>query len=89
MQGLPDFEADELWRGEYPRFGTRPVPLSFVDTRGYRLAPVSKHCYRSSQAREESSGMHLMGTLVLLLKGAIYFETRKHYVVVTCTTLLF
>ena len=32
MQGLPDFEADELWRGEYPRFGTRPVPLSFVDT---------------------------------------------------------
>ena len=33
--------------------------------------------------------MHLMGTLVLVLKGAIYFETRKHYCVVKCTTEIF
>ena len=33
--------------------------------------------------------MHLIGTLMLLLKGAIDFETRKHDSVVKCTTSLF
>jgi len=33
--------------------------------------------------------MHLIGTLMLLLKGAIDFETRKHDLVVKCTTSLF
>ncbi|TMC38096.1 MAG: hypothetical protein E6J31_11475 [Chloroflexi bacterium] len=37
----------------------------------------------------ERSGMHLIGTLMLLLKGAIDFETRKHDSVVKCTTSLF
>jgi hypothetical protein len=33
--------------------------------------------------------MHFIGTLLLLRKGAMYFETRKHDLVVKCTTSLF
>ena len=85
MQGLPDFSADELvaWRTSALRGETRP---SFV--RCYSHFRPAPGAFRL-EAKEERSSMHLMRTLVLLLKGAIYFETRKHYVVIKCTPLLF
>jgi hypothetical protein len=59
VAGLPDFEADGLWRGGYPRFGTRPVPLSSVDTLACDLRPAPDAARHPSQAREERS-MHLV-----------------------------
>ena len=61
------------------------LPLSLVDTLACGLRPAPDAATRVARQEKRAVGMHLIGTLVLLLKGAIYFETRKHYLVVKCT----
>ena len=65
------------------------LPLSFVHTLACDLRPAPDAATRVARQEKRVGGMHLIGTLVLLLKGAMYFETRKHYSVVTCTRRLF
>jgi hypothetical protein len=63
---LPTAQADELWRGGYPRFGAQCS--SFVRCYSCLRAtrPFPNAATRGSQAREERSGMHLIDTVVLL-----------------------
>ncbi len=61
------------------------LPLSFVHTLACSLRPAPDAATRVARREKRAVGMHLIGTLVLLLKGAIYFETRKHCLVVKCT----
>jgi hypothetical protein len=65
------------------------LPLSFVHTLACGLRPAPDAATRVARPEKREAGMHLNGTLVLLLKGAIYFETRKHYLVVKCTRKIF
>jgi hypothetical protein len=89
VQGLPDFQADELRRGGHPLLANEPVPLSSVATLACGFCPAPDTVPRGNQAREERSGLHLIATLVLLRKGALSFATRKHDSVVKCPLHLF
>jgi hypothetical protein len=65
------------------------LPLSFVATLASSLRPAPGGASRGDEAREERSGRHLIETLVLLPAGTFYYGTRKHYLVVKCTSRLF
>ena len=65
------------------------LPLSFVVTLACGLRPAPDAATRVARQEKRAVGMHLIGTLVLLLKGAIYFETHERYSVVKCTPGLF
>ena len=54
-----------------------------------RLAPISRRGRRDPWPESKRNGMNLIGTLMLFLREAMYFETRKHDLVVKWTTSLF
>ena len=87
MAGLPDFEADELWRGGYPRFGTRPVPLSSVDTLACDLRPAPDVARHPSQSREKR-GVCIWFNTVVFLPTALRCGTHTLFSF-QCTAYLF
>jgi hypothetical protein len=62
-----ELQADELWRGGYPRF--RANCSSFVHSYScFRLTPSSGRCYQDSEAREER-GVPCPGSTLLRSHG--------------------
>jgi hypothetical protein len=85
-----EFQADELWRGGHPRFGTRPVPLSSVDTLACDLRPCPSTALQSEPSkRREKVGMHLIDTLVLLPAGAVYYGTQRNTIELSNVLLVY
>ena len=90
MQGLQDFEADELWRGGHPRFGTRPVPLSSVDTLACDLRPFPNAATRVAKQEKRESWYALDWDGSAFTRETVLSRNPpKHYWVVKCTTDLF
>jgi hypothetical protein len=86
VTGLPDLQVDGLWRVRYPRFGTRLVPLSSVDTLACDLRPAPDAA--PVGARQEKRGVCMWFNTVVFLSTALRCGTHTLFSF-QCTALLF